>query len=75
MKTYVRLFPLVVSDILWTCLTIAIQMIESTKRMDLWEETQWEPNYLWMSSLTSLEPKVSTFGTFSDFPQLLAMES
>jgi hypothetical protein len=31
MKTYVQLFPLVVSDILWTCLTIAIHRIESTK--------------------------------------------
>jgi hypothetical protein len=31
MKTYVQLFPLVVSDILWTCLTIAIHRIEPTK--------------------------------------------
>jgi hypothetical protein len=31
MKTYVQLFPLVVSDILWTCLAIGIHMIESTK--------------------------------------------
>ncbi len=31
MKTYVQLFPLVVSDILWTCWTIGIHMIESTK--------------------------------------------
>ncbi len=45
------------------------------KRMDLWEETQWEPRYSWMSSLMRLEPKVSTFCTSSHFPQLLAMES
>ncbi len=45
------------------------------KRMDLWKETQWEPHYSWMSSLTRLEPKLSTFCTFSHFPQLLAMES
>jgi hypothetical protein len=31
MKTYVQLFSLVVSDILWTCLTIAIHRIESIK--------------------------------------------
>jgi hypothetical protein len=31
MKTYVQLFPFVVSDILWTCLKIAIHRIEPTK--------------------------------------------